>query len=283
MEYFAFHMGKGRAASQIGLAGGYDKGHSVSMSEIEASIAHPTLAAPRAAMLVIGDEILSGRTKDKNIGTLADFCTDLGIDLEEVRIVGDQKHAIVAALKALSAAYDIVFTSGGIGPTHDDITADAVASAFDRPLIHHPEAVRILRERAEARGWELNEARLRMARTPEGADLIANAVSGAPGFKIGNVYVMAGVPAVMEAMLAALAPILPHAAKIMSVTIEAGRGEGEIADWLSDLQDEHPEVRFGSYPYQDGRRFTTRIVIRSRDGEALKKAAEAVESRLQSG
>jgi len=234
-------------------------------------------------MLVIGDEILSGRTKDKNIGYLADYLTDLGIELEEVRIVGDRKAQIVGALTALSAEYDLVFTSGGIGPTHDDITADAVAAAFGVPLIHHPQAVEILRERAEARGWELNEARLRMARTPEGASLIANSVSGAPGFSIGNVHVMAGVPAIMQVMLDALGPSLPSGVKMMSETIEAHRGEGDIADWLTELQAAHPQVRMGSYPYHDGKRFTTRIVLRSRDGSALKNAVSDVESRLQSG
>ncbi|WP_026379688.1 competence/damage-inducible protein A [Afifella pfennigii] len=240
-------------------------------------------ALPQAAMLVIGDEILSGRTKDKNIGYLADYLCDLGIDLEEVRIVGDHKARIVAALKELSRSYDLVFTCGGIGPTHDDITADAVASAFGLKLVHHPQAVEILRERCARRGWELNEARLRMARTPEGARLIANSVSGAPGFIISNVYVMAGVPAIMQAMLDALAPELPTGVKMLSATVEAGRGEGDIADWLTALQETHPQVRIGSYPYHDGKRFTTRIVLRSRMPEALERALSDVESRLQTG
>ena len=161
-----------------------------------------------AALLVIGDEILSGRTKDKNIGYTADFLTALGIDLKEVRVVSDDEDAIVAALNPLRAAYDYVFTTGGIGPTHDDITADGVAKAFGVTLDHHPEAVAILQERMAKIGGELNEARLRMARVPQGGELVRNKISGAPGFWIGNVIVMAGVPAIMQAMLDEVAPQL---------------------------------------------------------------------------
>src|SRR5687767_4759749 len=154
-----------------------------------------------AAVLVIGDEILSGRTKDKNIGYIAEYLTAIGIDLKEVRVVPDEEDEIVAALNAMRRRYTYVFTTGGIGPTHDDITADCVAKAFGVPIDHDPRAVAILKERLGARGVELNEARLRMARIPQGADLVDNPVSGAPGFWIGNVIVMAGVPTIMQAML----------------------------------------------------------------------------------
>ena len=159
-----------------------------------------------AAVLVIGDEILSGRTKDKNIGYIADYLTAIGIDLKEVRVVSDDEGAIVDALNALRAKYTYVFTTGGIGPTHDDITADCVAKAFGVALEFHPEAVAILKERLAKTGGELNEARMRMARIPHGAALVANKVSGAPGFWIGNVITMAGIPAVMQGMLDEVAP-----------------------------------------------------------------------------
>jgi molybdenum cofactor synthesis domain-containing protein len=159
-----------------------------------------------AAILVIGDEILSGRTKDKNIGYIAEYLTTIGIDLKEVRVVPDDEAEIVAALNAIRSRYDYVFTTGGIGPTHDDITADSVAKAFGVPIDHDPRAVKIIEERIKQRGGELNEARLRMARIPQGADLIENKVSGAPGFRIGNVIVMAGVPTIMQSMLDAASP-----------------------------------------------------------------------------
>jgi molybdenum cofactor synthesis domain-containing protein len=175
-----------------------------------------------AAVLVIGDEILSGRTKDKNIGYIADFLTAIGIDLKEVRVVPDEESAIVSALNALRAAYTYVFTTGGIGPTHDDITADCVAKAFGVGIDVHPEAVAILKERLAKFGSELNEARLRMARIPHGASLVANRISGAPGFWIGNVIVMAGVPAIMQAMLDEVAPKLKTGARLLSATIRGG-------------------------------------------------------------
>jgi molybdenum cofactor synthesis domain-containing protein len=239
--------------------------------------------APTAAVLVIGDEILSGRTKDSNSGFIADTLSDLGIDLEEVRVVADRKAAIVAAVRALSDRYDYVFTTGGIGPTHDDITADAVAEAFDVSIDVDPRARAILEARYENSDFELNEARLRMARIPDGAELIENRISGAPGFKIANVHVMAGVPAVMQAMMDAIIETLPAAAAMLSETVEAGRGEGDVAALLEDLQGKHRSVRIGSYPYHDGTRFTTRIVLRSRDAAALKAARAALDAALKSG
>src|ERR671910_2883000 len=172
-----------------------------------------------AAVLVIGDEILSGRTKDKNIGYIAEYLTAVGIDLMEVRVVGDEETAIVAALDALRHRYTYVFTTGGIGPTHDDITADCVAKAFGVPIDVDPRAVAMMRERYKPE--DLNEARLRMARVPEGADLVENPISKAPGFRIENVIVMAGVPAIMQAMLDAVAPSLETGARMIVEPIQA--------------------------------------------------------------
>jgi molybdenum cofactor synthesis domain-containing protein len=239
--------------------------------------------ARTAAVLVIGDEILSGRTKDSNSGFIADTLTDLGIDLEEVRVVADRREAIVEAVRALSDKYTLVFTTGGIGPTHDDITADAMAEAFGVSIGIDPRARAILEARYKNTGRELNAARLRMARIPEGAELIENRISGAPGFRLGNVYVMAGVPAVMQAMMDAIIETLPASGAIQSETVEAGRGEGDVAALLEELQANYRDVRIGSYPYHDGTRFTTRIVLRSRDGPALAAARAALDAALKTG
>jgi molybdenum cofactor synthesis domain-containing protein len=234
-----------------------------------------------AGLLVIGDEILSGRTKDKNIGYTADYLTAIGIDLNEVRVVSDEESAIVAALNALRATYDYVFTTGGIGPTHDDITADCVAKAFGVALPYHPDAVEILKQRMAKTGGELNEARLRMARIPEGAQLIVNKVSGAPGFWIGNVIVMAGVPSVMQAMLDEVAPKLKTGAKLISATIRADAKEGDVGTELGAIAKAHPETIIGSYPFFDEKLGpNTNIVVRARDPEKLKAVKEAVEDML---
>ena len=234
-----------------------------------------------AGLLVIGDEILSGRTKDKNIGYTADYLTAIGIDLKEVRVVSDDETAIVSALNALRAAYDYVFTTGGIGPTHDDITADCVAKAFGVALPYHPDAVAILKQRIAKTGGELNEARLRMARIPEGAQLVVNKVSGAPGFWIGNVIVMAGVPSVMQAMLDEVAPKLKTGAKLISVTIRADAKEGDVGTELGAIAKAHPETIIGSYPFFDEKLGpNTNIVVRARDPEKLKAVKEAVEEML---
>jgi len=233
-----------------------------------------------AAMLAIGDEILSGRTKDKNIGHLADVMTMAGIDLKEVRIVGDEPAFIADTLNTLRRQYDFVFTSGGIGPTHDDVTAEAVAAAFSLPIIEHPEAVARLAAMYERRELPFTEARRRMARTPEGATLVDNPVSTAPGFRIDNVFVFAGVPAVFQAMLANALKELPAGQQIASVTIECAFGEGDIGDPLAAIQKEHPGVSIGSYPRFEGERFTTQLVLRSRDAEKLEAARLAVEAML---
>jgi molybdenum cofactor synthesis domain-containing protein len=238
--------------------------------------------APTAAILIIGDEILSGRTKDKNIGFIADTLTDIGIDLEEVRIVSDKEEAIVEAIRALSGRYDFVFTSGGIGPTHDDITADSMAKAFNLPIDVDQRAVDLLMPFWKGRGIEPNESRLRMARFPEGAKLILNSVSAAPGFVVKNVFVMAGVPSVMQAMMDEVVKVLPASAPVLSETIEANRGEGDIAVPAADVQKAFPGVRIGSYPYHDGKKFTTRLVLRSRDKELLEAAKAAMDQALKS-
>lgn len=230
-----------------------------------------------AAVLVIGDEILSGRTKDKNIGTIADYCTAVGIDLKEVRIVPDEADRIVAAVNALRAGYTYLFTTGGIGPTHDDITADCVAAAFGVSIDVDPRARAMLLERHKPE--DLNEARLRMARIPAGADLIANPISKAPGFRIGNVFVMAGVPAIMQAMLDAIGPTLATGAKIVSETIEAGTlPEGTYAGRLAEIAKAHEAVSIGSYPSMTQNGFANRIVVRGKDPEAVVRARLAVEA-----
>ncbi|HEV7344562.1 MAG TPA: molybdopterin-binding protein [Devosia sp.] len=229
-----------------------------------------------AGLLVIGDEILSGRTKDVNIGATADFCTDLGIELKEVRVVSDETDDIVDAINALRKRYTYVFTTGGIGPTHDDITADAVAKAFGVALPINPEARAMLETRWKQTGTEVNEARLRMARIPEGASLIINSVSAAPGFRIGNVHVMAGVPIIMRAMLEALAPTLKGGKKVMSVTIKAAVGEGTVGGPLGKLQEQYPDVKMGSYPQMGKDRIMTELVLRSSDPARLDEAAGKV-------
>jgi molybdenum cofactor synthesis domain-containing protein len=234
-----------------------------------------------AGLLVIGDEILSGRTKDKNIGYTADFLTAIGIDLKEVRVVSDDETAIIPALNALRAAYDYVFTTGGIGPTHDDITADCVAKAFGVELKYHPQAVAILKERMAKIGGELNEARMRMARVPVGGELIVNKISGAPGFWIGNVIVMAGVPAIMQAMLDEVAPKLKTGAKLLSITIRADAKEGDVGSELGAIAKANPGALIGSYPFFDEKMGpNTNIVVRSRDPAQLKQVKEAVEDML---
>jgi molybdenum cofactor synthesis domain-containing protein len=227
-----------------------------------------------AAVLVIGDEILSGRTKDANMGFLAERLTGLGIRLREARVVPDVPEEIVAAVNALRARYDHVFTTGGIGPTHDDITAECIARAFGVPLLRHPEAVRRLEAHYEA--GQLNEARLRMANVPEGGTLIDNPVSAAPGFRIGNVYVMAGVPRIMQAMFDGIAPTLAGGDKVLSRTVTCDLGEGMIAAGLGAIAAEYPDLSVGSYPYFRAGKFGTSLVLRGTDAVRLSTATEAV-------
>jgi molybdenum cofactor synthesis domain-containing protein len=227
---------------------------------------------PTAAMLVIGDEILSGRTQDTNTTHLATELTKAAIDLKEVRVVSDEQGQIVSAVNALRSRWDTVFTSGGIGPTHDDITADAIAVAFGVGISVRDDARAIMQARATKMGIELNEARLRMARIPDGAILIDNPVSGAPGFTLGNVHVMAGVPAVFHAMVATVIPTLKGGAPIISRTFRLDRPEGEIAAPLGELAKAHDRVSIGSYPFVLSGRFGTNIVLRCSDEIALDAA-----------
>jgi len=235
-----------------------------------------------AGLLVIGDEILSGRTKDKNIGFTAEYLTSIGIDLKEVRVVHDEEPEIVAALNAMRARYTYVFTTGGIGPTHDDITADAIAKAFGVSIDYHPRAVEILRARLAETGGVMNEARMRMTRMPAGAELVLNKISAAPGFRIDNVIVMAGIPAVMQAMLEYVTPQLKTGAKMLSETVRADCREGDIGTELGAIAKAHPDVIIGSYPFMDeNRSANAHVVMRSRDPQRLATVKAAVEAMLK--
>ncbi|THH35408.1 competence/damage-inducible protein A [Aliishimia ponticola] len=227
---------------------------------------------PTAAMLVIGDEILSGRTRDANMHHLAGELTGHGVTLCEARIVSDDRAAIVAAVKALSKAYDHVFTSGGIGPTHDDITADCIAEAFGVPIDVRDDARAILQARYDAMGTDLNEARLRMARIPDGAELIENPVSGAPGFTLKNVHVMAGVPSVFQAMVATILPTITGGDPVLSQALSIMRGEGDLAGPVAKLAEDFPDLSIGSYPFQRNGAFGAQIVIRGTDGARVDAA-----------
>jgi molybdenum cofactor synthesis domain-containing protein len=232
-----------------------------------------------AAILVIGDEILSGRTQDTNSRHIARVLGALGIGVAEIRVVGDVQEQIVAALNALRSSHDLVFTTGGIGPTHDDITADAVAKAFGVGIGYHPQAYRMLEARYAP--GQFNTARQRMARIPHGAALIPNPVSVAPGFRLANVYVMAGVPAVMQAMLEQLVPELPHEAPTVSITIAANVAEGIVAAGLAAIQEGAGDVAIGSYPFYGAQGPGVELVARGQDAQAVERAAAAIEAHLR--
>ena len=234
-----------------------------------------------AAVLVIGDEILSGRTQDKNVSQIATWLDVQGIRLREVRIVPDVEEEIVEALNALRARYDYVFTTGGIGPTHDDITVDAVAKALGVGVIVHPQARAILERYYTARGSELTEARLRMARTPDGAELIPNRMSGAPGIRIGNLFVMAGVPHITAGMLDALTGQLEGGAPLVAHTIGAWAAESEVADLLRRGEKEHPGVAIGSYPFFREGKVGANFVIRSVDAAAVAECTAMLTAGLE--
>jgi len=233
-----------------------------------------------AALLVIGDEILSGRTEDKNIAAIARHLNEIGIRLREVRVVPDDEGEIVAAVNALRARFAYLFTTGGIGPTHDDITADSIAKAFGVTIDVDPKAKSLLLEHYRRRGVDLTPARLRMARIPAGASLIENPVSGAPGFRIGNVIVMAGVPSIMRAMLEAVTPELETGRPLLSVTIAVDRPESEIADAFAAQQRRFADVAMGSYPRLANGRPVADLVLRSLDAERLEEAAAALREVL---
>jgi molybdenum cofactor synthesis domain-containing protein len=234
-----------------------------------------------AALLVIGDEILSGRTADRNIHYVAGHMTRVGIRLKEVRVVPDEEDAIVGAVNELRARYTYLFTTGGIGPTHDDITADAVAKALGVGIGHHERALALLHAFFAKRKLEPTPARLRMARIPHGASLIRNAISVAPGFRVENVIVLAGVPEVMQVMLDDITPQLDTGAVMQTTTIKLNRAEGEVADIFAAHQKTFPDVTMGSYPsFSDGR-ISTQLVLRSTDSKRLSAATSALELMLR--
>ena len=230
-------------------------------------------ATVTAALVVIGNEILSGRTRDVNVAYLARQLTAMGINLAEVRMVRDEERAIIAAVNTLRAAHDYVFTTGGIGPTHDDITCEAVARAFNLPYRVNPEAKRILEAFYAGTGRELNEARMRMAHTPEGASLIENPVSGAPGFRVENVHVLAGIPAVMRGMFESVAPTLEGGRRVKSREVAVLLGEGDVAARLEALQARYPALEIGSYPFVRDGAFGTTLVLRGTDEAEIARAA----------
>jgi molybdenum cofactor synthesis domain-containing protein len=237
-------------------------------------------AAVTACLLIIGNEILSGRTQDKNLAFVGERLNGLGIRLMEARVVPDVEAVIVGTLNEVRRRFDYVFTTGGIGPTHDDITAECVAKAFARPLIVHPEARKILEAHYEP--GQLTEARLRMARTPEGAELIENPVSKAPGFQVENVFVMAGIPTIMQAMFASLQHRLAGGTPLQSRSVAVEMGESFVADGLAHLQERFPDVEIGSYPFNRNGVFGTRLVLRATEEALLDKAAAELDGLLAS-
>jgi molybdenum cofactor synthesis domain-containing protein len=229
-----------------------------------------------ACLIIIGNEILSGRTQDKNLSYIAEKLNEVGIRVMETRVIPDIESTIIDTVNELRARFDYVFTTGGIGPKHDDITSASVAKAFGVKLIRHPEAVRLLEESYAGRDVVLNEARLRMADIPEGATLVLNSVTAAPGFNIGNVYVMAGVPKIMQAMLATVLPTLSGSSTMHSVSIKTNLPEGTIADGLTDIQNAFPDVEIGSYPHFVDGGYSTTLVSRSMDAAQANAANEAI-------
>jgi len=234
-----------------------------------------------AALVVIGDEILSGRTQDKNVSQVAVWLNQHGIRLAEVRIVPDDIERIAAAVNELRVVHDYLFTTGGIGPTHDDITVDAMAHAFGVPVVIHPEARGILENYYRDRPGGLTEARLRMARVPEGAELLPNPSSGAPGVKMDNVYIMAGVPGITASMLEGLTGKLEGGKPIVSVTVGARAPESDVADMLRETEEANPGVAIGSYPFFREGRYGSNFVIRSEDGELARRTGEELSSKLR--
>jgi molybdenum cofactor synthesis domain-containing protein len=234
-----------------------------------------------AALAVIGDEILSGRTQDKNVAQVALWLNDHGIRLTEVRIVPDDLRRIGETVNELRASYDYVFTTGGIGPTHDDITVDAIAAAFGVPVVIHPQARAILEDFYRDRPGGLTDARLRMARVPEGAELIPNPTSGAPGVKMGNIYILAGVPAIAASMLVGLTGKIEGGRPVVSVTVGARAPESDVADLLRETEEAHPGVAIGSYPFFKDGRYGANFVIRSEDWELARVTGDDLSDRLR--
>jgi molybdenum cofactor synthesis domain-containing protein len=234
-----------------------------------------------AALVVIGDEILSGRTQDRNVAQLATWLNDQGVRLVEVRVVPDDMDRIGEAVNALRTRHDYLFTTGGIGPTHDDITVDAIAAALGVPVIVHPEARAILEAYYRGRPGGLTDARLRMARTPEGAELLDNRYSGAPGIRVGNIYILAGVPASAASMIESLAGKLEGGRPVVSVTIGARAAESDVADLLRETEAAHPGVAIGSYPFFRDGGHGANFVIRSEDGDLARATGQELAQRLR--
>jgi molybdenum cofactor synthesis domain-containing protein len=233
-----------------------------------------------AGLLVIGDEILSGRTQDRNVAQVAAWLNRQGIRLAEVRIVPDDEAQIAEAVNALRAVHDYLFTTGGIGPTHDDITVDSIAAALGVPVIVHPEARRMLEAYFRPRNLEITEPRLRMARVPEGAELIPNLTGGPPGVRFGNIFILAGIPHVAAAMLQALDGILEGGRPVLSATVGAYAAESDVADLLRETEAAHEGVAIGSYPFVKDDRYGANFVVRSEDGELVKRTVEELARRL---
>jgi molybdenum cofactor synthesis domain-containing protein len=242
---------------------------------------HPAKPNPTAAIIVIGDEILSGRTKDKNIGWLAEQLGAMGITLREARIIPDIKQVIIDTVLELSAQCDLVFTSGGIGPTHDDITTDAIAAAFGKQVIRHPEAEAVLQKHYQNTDLEFNAARQKMADIPMDATLIDNPLSAAPGFILENVHVLPGVPSILQAMFEGLSARLPGGVVMTRITVQCATGEGSIATILADVQAAHDGISIGSYPWFKPGNFGTAVVISGLDDTVVRQAAEAVAAAVR--
>ena len=240
------------------------------------------MTQPSAALIIIGDEILSGRTKDKNINSLAQFLHDRGISLREVRVIGDDHNRIVGTVQALSAEFDLVFTSGGIGPTHDDITTVAVAAAFDVKVIRHPEADALLIYHYEGTGLDYNSARQKMADIPEGAELIYNPVSAAPGYRINNVHVMAGVPKIFDAMLMQIEAMLPSGVKQHRISVQTALGEGTLAEGLGVIEGRYNNLSIGSYPWFKPGQYGAAVVVSSLNRDDVDQAAAEVITLIKS-
>jgi len=238
------------------------------------------MSNPSAAILVIGDEILSGRTRDSNLHYLSCELTKIGIDLQEARVIPDNAAEIINAVKCLSSKYNYLFTSGGIGPTHDDITADCVAAALETEINIREDAFKLLKSYYSTQNIEFNNSRQRMARIPNGAKLIDNPVSVAPGFQLKNVFVMAGVPNIFQSMVQSVIPSLLRGKPLLSKSVRIPRGEGEIATALKKIASDHGNVSIGSYPYNDEGKFGTNIVVRGADKKELKNIAEKLKSTL---
>ena len=237
-----------------------------------------------AGVLIIGNEILSGRTQDLNLNHIAKGLSDVGVTLCEARVIPDVANTIVATLNDMRAKFDYVFTTGGIGPTHDDITLECVAQAFGVPCTLHPQAHAILQEWYKDRPGQLNAARLRMATAPEGSTLIVNPVSRAPGFRMGNVFVMAGIPQIMQSMFDYVKPTLEGGRPILSRSVRCNLPEGVIAKGLEDIQNRHPDCDLGSYPWQNDGKFGTSLVVRGNDpGRVDAATREVIEMVLRLG